>query len=337
MPPGRTSRQTWAQQRIDEVYADNGHPYFARDDRRKGRLNAAMYKLHQETTPAAPRLPGQQVSSAANLLGGDAFATAEEAASYLSQAAGKGAAPKLPGTDPGRVAEGRLPNSMGSRDIGEGRSGQGKPDNTGSYASGPVNGIGRSRAHNGGDGSPFSGPPNEIEESMTTTTIDIIDVTLANKKLQYDPFGSKEYNVALRNPPDAHRAVSLAKAARKTIERLIKAGRLPSGRPHNNAADAFRHAFWSYQMANQLKAQGAAKEIGDAHERNNPLLAGERYMDLYNNAVGRQLAADPANAGRSDEQVIMKALRDGKLRITPFNVPTDNHGEISKSYGGSGR
>ena len=42
--------------------------------------------------------------------------------------------------------------------------------------------------------------------------------------------------------------------------------------------------------------------------------------DLYNNEVGRQLAADPANHNRSDEEVIREALESGKLRITPFNV-----------------
>ena len=97
MPPSQISRQNWAQKRIDEVYANNAHPYFARDDWRKGCLNAPMLRLNQETAPPNRPRPGAQMINATSLMGGDAFATAEDAADYLSNAAGKGAAPKGPG------------------------------------------------------------------------------------------------------------------------------------------------------------------------------------------------------------------------------------------------
>ncbi len=87
MPPSQTPRQIWAQQRIDEVYADNAHPYFAKSDGRKGRLNAAMLRLNQVTAPPNRPQPGQQLISAATLMGSDAFAKAEDAAEYLTQAA----------------------------------------------------------------------------------------------------------------------------------------------------------------------------------------------------------------------------------------------------------
>ncbi|MBL6954252.1 MAG: hypothetical protein ISR50_16555, partial [Alphaproteobacteria bacterium] len=56
-----------AQQRIDEVYADNAHPYFAKSGGRKGRLNAAMLRLNQVTAPPNRPQPGQQLISAAIL------------------------------------------------------------------------------------------------------------------------------------------------------------------------------------------------------------------------------------------------------------------------------
>ena len=43
-------------------------------------------------------------------------------------------------------------------------------------------------------------------------------------------------------------------------------------------------------------------------------------MDLYNNKVGRDLAADPENAGRDGREVIREAIRDGKLRTRPFET-----------------
>ena len=98
MPPSQTPRQNWAEKRIDEVYANNAHPYFARDDWRKGCLNAPMLRLNQETAPPNRPRPGAQVINATSLMGGDAFATAEDAADYLSNAAGRGAAPKVPET-----------------------------------------------------------------------------------------------------------------------------------------------------------------------------------------------------------------------------------------------
>ena len=97
MSSSQTPRQTWAQQRIGEVYANDAHPYFAREDHRKGRLNAAMLRLNQETAPPNRSMPGQQVISATSLMGDDAFVKAEDAADYLSKAAGNGAAPKAPG------------------------------------------------------------------------------------------------------------------------------------------------------------------------------------------------------------------------------------------------
>jgi hypothetical protein len=43
-------------------------------------------------------------------------------------------------------------------------------------------------------------------------------------------------------------------------------------------------------------------------------------MDLYNNKVGRDLAADPENAGRGGREVIREAIRDGRLRTRPFET-----------------
>ena len=43
-------------------------------------------------------------------------------------------------------------------------------------------------------------------------------------------------------------------------------------------------------------------------------------MDLYNNNAGRQMALDPRNRDRPPEEVILEALRAGRLQTSPFNI-----------------
>lgn len=82
---------------------------------------------------------------------------------------------------------------------------------------------------------------------------------------------------------------------------------------HNDAADAFRHCFWSALLARELGFQ-AALRFTNAHEAypQNPL--GEKRMDVHNNRVG-------LNIGRAKgtNQAIslrcMAALRSGQLKI----------------------
>jgi len=95
--------------------------------------------------------------------------------------------------------------------------------------------------------------------------------------------------------------------------------RIEPGSLHNNADDAVRHALWSFEMTKYLGAD-TAKKYGDAHERtpNNP--TGEKAMDLFNNAVGRQLALDAKQSSMSAREVVMEALKNGRLRTRPVSV-----------------
>jgi len=61
-------------------------------------------------------------------------------------------------------------------------------------------------------------------------------------------------------------------------------------------------------------------QVTDAHEISSPNEPGERLMDLYNNEMGRNLAQDPANSTRSAEEVVLEALRNGRLQVQPMDV-----------------
>lgn len=43
-------------------------------------------------------------------------------------------------------------------------------------------------------------------------------------------------------------------------------------------------------------------------------------MDLYNNNAGRQMALDPRNRDRPPEEVILEALRAGRLQTRPYST-----------------
>eukprot|EP00775_Hariotina_reticulata_P001420 gene1420-1762_t len=85
--------------------------------------------------------------------------------------------------------------------------------------------------------------------------------------------------------------------------------------------DAFRHALWNFGMAIDV-GQTFAKQWGDAHEAipGNPAL--RKSMDLFNNAVGLQLARDnPWTIFHSTFISLTKAkCRAGALRIIVNNA-----------------
>jgi RHS repeat-associated protein len=123
---------------------------------------------------------------------------------------------------------------------------------------------------------------------------------------------SGEWGAAIRNPIDASEANQLASEASRTVASIF--GARVSG--HNNHIDAFRHAYWSYRMTQEIGV-GQAELFGTAHEVSAANPAAEQRMDLHNNAVGRALATNPALAGLPAALVIQVALAQGCLQGRP--------------------
>jgi peptidoglycan hydrolase-like protein with peptidoglycan-binding domain len=136
------------------------------------------------------------------------------------------------------------------------------------------------------------------------------------KQLGYESEGDGDAGGLIKHPIDGTRAGLLAREALQAAQNEYGKENSSLG---DGEGDAFRHALWSYKMTKEL-GEGAAKRVGDSHERNDRP-DGERLMDLLNNEVGRRLAADPNNKGRPDEEVIREAIRNGQLQLRPFNVP----------------
>lgn len=91
----------------------------------------------------------------------------------------------------------------------------------------------------------------------------------------------------------------------------------PNGGQHNGTADAFRHCYWSALLARDIGADNA-KAFTDAHEDYEGNPAGEKAMDLHNNAAG--IAIGRAHPNATDQELIgqcINAVNDGRLQLSP--------------------
>ena len=62
---------------------------------------------------------------------------------------------------------------------------------------------------------------------------------------------------------------------------------------HNNEADAFKHAYLSWLLSYKYGGDFVAEQLGNMHENETPNAPyGEKNMDLWNNAMGREIAYD---------------------------------------------
>lgn len=130
--------------------------------------------------------------------------------------------------------------------------------------------------------------------------------------LKFDPDGIGLYDRAVRDPVGAAGVKALADQAEE-----MTAARFPGQPDRDNHVDAFRHALWSYLVTKSL-GPAVAKRWLESNEITRVNRPGSRMMDLFNNAIGRELAMDPKNQNRPPEEVVAEALRDGLLQREPF-------------------
>ncbi|BBZ09590.1 hypothetical protein MDOR_37590 [Mycolicibacterium doricum] len=89
----------------------------------------------------------------------------------------------------------------------------------------------------------------------------------------------------------------------------------PSGNEVNNHNDAFRHAYWNARMTQRFGEEWTG-QFTTAHERLPNNNASNEAMDLWNNEVGRRIAA--ANPDASPEQLagmVEQAVRNGETVV----------------------
>jgi len=96
----------------------------------------------------------------------------------------------------------------------------------------------------------------------------------------------------------------------------------------NNEADAFKHAYMQWDLAYN-HGEKVAKALGDMHEKETPNAPlGERNMDLWNNAIGREIAQemkknpdwdllDKETAREIASKIIYEKMQNGELITNP--------------------
>jgi hypothetical protein len=88
--------------------------------------------------------------------------------------------------------------------------------------------------------------------------------------------------------------------------------RFPESRQWNDAADAYRHFRWNFDMARRVGV-AAAKAFADSNEVGGDNPVNEREMDLRNNSLGRAMAVDPRFKHLTPDEAAELALRRGWL------------------------
>jgi len=155
-------------------------------------------------------------------------------------------------------------------------------------------------------------------EDQEPTDIDIatlfcsVDIGKFGVSIQFNPHGPPETLWAALNPIDALRLrnVIVPRAVGETIAQFNRNG-------HNDASDAFRHAFLSYLIAEELGAS-TALVITDAHERYTGAPLSETLMDLHNNRFGIGVSLQQLSE-QDAIQAILKGIMSGEVASQPFS------------------
>ncbi len=151
--------------------------------------------------------------------------------------------------------------------------------------------------------------------------------------VDFDKEGPDDVGNAITRIPNIFRLNLVSGKATKAAKRLF-----PGTASLDSERDAFRHAYWSYLMSEAF-GPSFAKDIGDGHERRSlrqflkgvdPRTnvppgelrrdIGSQLMDLYNNHIGRELFREFGKSGRDAEEIVMEALKQGRLQLKKFKI-----------------
>ena len=102
---------------------------------------------------------------------------------------------------------------------------------------------------------------------------------------------------------------------------------------HNNEADAFKHAYLSWLLSYKYGGDFVSEQLGNMHENEgNEYVRGEKNMDLWNNAMGREIAYDMKRELGGDYDLlgddwasdyasrkIYEKMKNGELIIDPYD------------------
>ena len=154
----------------------------------------------------------------------------------------------------------------------------------------------------------------ETPDSISKSDVSVLGIY---KKLNFNPDGRGVYQQALRDPIGAHYARILKNHTVALVEELF-----PGIDPVDNEADAFRHAYFSFMLADKIGTK-RAKAFTDAYEISFLNTMGARCMDLWNNNEGRKMCEESKNdtalpRNKLARQLVLDAIKNKRLVLKPF-------------------
>ncbi len=144
------------------------------------------------------------------------------------------------------------------------------------------------------------------------------------KILKFNPNGESLRLVALKDPLGAFHAKSVKE---ETV--VITSKLFPNLDAYDNEADAFRHAYFSFRLSQEI-GESRAKRFTDAYEIHHINKMGSRCMDLWNNREGREMNSAIKNLTKFDKKIlaeseVLKAIRMKKLALRPFQIKIEKN------------
>ncbi len=135
--------------------------------------------------------------------------------------------------------------------------------------------------------------------------------------LEFNPKGEALNIVALKDLWGAREARLVKNQTVALVEKLF-----PKQEAVDDDADAFRHAYFSFQLSRKL-GTARTKKFTDAYEISNINKIGGRCMDLWNNREGRRMFEETKNQKLSDtliQELIFEKIKMGELVTEPFKI-----------------
>ncbi len=149
------------------------------------------------------------------------------------------------------------------------------------------------------------------------------------KIVKFNPYGESLNVVAIKDPFGAIHAKSVKDETVALTSKLF-----PNVYAYDNEADAFRHAYFSFRLSQEI-GESRAKRFTDAYEIHNINRVGSRCMDLWNNREGRMMNAAIKNSAKFDkknlaEREVLNAIKMKKLALRPFQIKIDKTNSAKK-------
>ncbi|MEP7764710.1 hypothetical protein [Sanguibacter sp. 25GB23B1] len=116
-----------------------------------------------------------------------------------------------------------------------------------------------------------------------------------------------------RSPEDLYMLEKIKKRAEEEASGRFEPS--PVGRGNSDHLDAFRHAYWSAEQTQYLGSTWT-EEYTTSHERTVDNEPEREAMDLYNNEVGRRIAAENKFLDEEDlAQKVEDAIENGEMLV----------------------